>query len=123
VDRAAHSLVEISLHEGQPCPFLHLENPIRQSMQDIATIMARELRLPTPSGIPFIQWLEKCKEIDSLGSLETFFTEHFRDLAHGAVVLDTKKSRSISRSLRGVSGISKDLLIKYIARWRLEEFI
>jgi hypothetical protein len=104
-------------------PYLHIENPIRQRMSDITAIWAHELGFTSRNAIPFEEWIQRCRDADSLGSLEDFFSNHFRDLAEGSVLLDTTKSRSISGTLRGVSSISKDLLIKYINRWRLESFI
>lgn len=123
VDRAANSVLEILLHDGQLNNFLHLENPVRQSMRDISMTMARALRLPNPDGIPFDQWLEKARQVGSLQSLEQFFSDHFRDLAHGAVTLDTQKSRLLSKELQGSTSISDGLLVRYIERWRKEGFL
>ncbi|RYP83571.1 hypothetical protein DL769_001325 [Monosporascus sp. CRB-8-3] len=123
VDRAAASVVEILLYDGHLGRFLHLENPVRQSMADISAIMAQALRLPNSSAIPFDQWLEKARQTGSLGSLEAFFADHFRDLAHGAVILDTQKSKSISKTLKRTTSIDQDLLVRYIKRWQKEGFI
>ena len=123
VDRAANSLVEILLHSGQLDRFLHVENPTRQPMSEIAATMAQALRLSNTEGIPFDQWLDKARKAGSLHSLEAFFSEHFRELAHGAVTLDTRKSTSVSEVLRRSSSISKDLSVRYIERWRKEGFL
>lgn len=114
---------EILLHDGQLDRFLHLENPARQSMRDVSTAMAQALRLPNPDGIPFDQWLVKARQVGSLQSLEQFFSEHFRDLAHGAVTLDTQKSRLLSRELQGSTSLNNDLLVRYIERWQKEGFL
>lgn len=92
-------------------------------MSEISTAMAQALRLSNTEGIPFDQWLDKALKAGSLQSLEAFFSEHFRELAHGAVTLDTRKSTSLSEVLRESSGISEDLLIRYIERWRKEGFL
>ena len=115
--------MEILLHDGQLDRFLHLENPARQSMREISMVMAQALRLPIPDGIPFEQWLEKARRAGSLQSLEAFFSDHFRDLAHGAVTLDTQKARSISKELQEATSISRDVLIRYVERWRNEGFL
>ncbi|KAJ8133349.1 hypothetical protein O1611_g272 [Lasiodiplodia mahajangana] len=89
VDRAASSLSEILLYRGKINSFLHLENPIRQPLKDIFTIMAHELHLEQPFMIPFEQWLQRATTAGEIRSLESFYAVHFHDLAGGAVTLDT----------------------------------
>ncbi|KAK7756911.1 putative secondary metabolism biosynthetic enzyme [Diatrype stigma] len=123
VDRAANSLSEILLHDGRLDRYLHLESPIRQPMREISATMAHALQLPNPEGIPFDQWLEKARQVGSLQSLEQFFSDHFRDLAHGAVTLDTHKARLLSKQLRESTSVGENLLVRYIERWRKEGFL
>jgi hypothetical protein len=124
VDHAAQSLVSMLFHAGDLPRFLHLENPIRQSMTDIFTVMARELGLEKGSEVlPFEEWLQRASATGSIASLEPFFRDHFRSLGHGSVVLDTSKARTVSRSLRGVGAIGHGLLGEYIRRWRREGFL
>ena len=115
--------MEILLYNGQLDRFLHVENPTRQPMSDISAAMAQALRLSNTEGIPFDQWLDKARNSGTLQSLERFFSEHFRELAHGAVTLDTHKSTAVSAVLRGSSSISNELSVRYIERWRKEGFL
>ncbi|KAI1880856.1 hypothetical protein JX265_001096 [Neoarthrinium moseri] len=123
VDHAAQSLVSMLFHPVSLPRFLHLENPIRQSIDDIATIMAHELGFGRCAEmLPFEEWLQRASETGSIASLEAFFLDHFRSLGHGSVVLDTANARAVSRALRGVGAIGHDLLREYIKRWRRECF-
>lgn len=127
VDRAAKSLIEILFQPGalpvqQGC-FFHLENPVRQLSRDFAEIAMLELGLRQSSMIDFDDWVVRVVKAGSVPSLERFFRGHFRVLAGGSVVLTTDRARSVSRTLRGTSAISKDLLIKYIDRWKNDGFL
>ncbi|RYP27075.1 hypothetical protein DL768_011344 [Monosporascus sp. mg162] len=123
VDHAANAMAEMLLRDGPVNTYLHLENPIRQPMSDVAVIMGRELGLSGAAVIPFSEWLKRTREVDSLGSLESFFSEHFRHLAQGQLVLDTRQARSISKSLQCVSGVSRELMVRYVQRWRRDNFL
>ncbi|GAP82675.2 putative L-aminoadipate-semialdehyde dehydrogenase large subunit [Rosellinia necatrix] len=123
VDRAAHALNEILLSEGATDSFLHLENPVRQPLRDVFTIMAHELRLSRPFVIPFDQWLERVTKSGEIRSLESFFKDHFHELAGGAVTLDTVKGRAMSKCLKGSGALEKELIIEYLQRWRHEGFL
>ncbi|KAI0103345.1 hypothetical protein GGR51DRAFT_573268 [Nemania sp. FL0031] len=123
VDRAASSLSEMLLHRGRINNFLHLETPVRQLLNDIFTIMAHELRLQRPFVIPFDQWLRRATLAGEIRSLESFYTDHFRDLAGGAVTLDTAKARGVSNCLMQSGGIQKELIIEYVHRWQRDGFL
>lgn len=117
-DRAARSLTEILLHPGKLDPILHLENPTRQPARDIMAIIAYELEIPYTDPLPFDEWLQRVNEMNTGDSLVEFLGRHFEDLALGAVILDTTKSRATSRTLRESSGISRELLLKYVRTWK-----
>ncbi|KAI0512932.1 hypothetical protein F5B22DRAFT_648285 [Xylaria bambusicola] len=123
VDRAALSLVEMLMHQGKVPIFLHLENPVRQPLNDIFTIMAHELRLQKPFMISFDQWLQRASEAGEIRSLESFYRDHFRELAGGAVRLDTIEARRISKCLLGSRAIEKELIIEYVRRWQRDGFL
>ncbi|RYP22780.1 hypothetical protein DL765_001489 [Monosporascus sp. GIB2] len=116
VDHAANAMVEMLLRDDPVNTYLHLENPIRQPMSDVAVIMGRELGLSGAAVIPFSEWLKRVRQVESLGSLESFFSEHFRHLAQGQLVLDTRQARSISKSLQGVGGVSRELMVSCIQK-------
>lgn len=123
VDRAARSLVEMALHIGSVDRFVHLENPVRQSISDAFTIMGYEMRLSSPILIPYEEWVKRVTEVGAIRGLEIFFKDHFRDLAEGGVILDTTKARALSKTLTGSGGVGRELLIEYLCRWRRDGFL
>ncbi|KAI0449720.1 hypothetical protein F5B21DRAFT_519799 [Xylaria acuta] len=123
VDRAAASLSEMLLRRGKINNFLHLENPVRQPLKDIFTIMAHEMRLQRPFMISFEQWLQRVAMVGEIRSLESFYKDHFHALAGGAVTLDTAKARALSNCLMWSGGLQKELIIEYVHRWQRDGFL
>ncbi|KAI1132516.1 hypothetical protein F5Y10DRAFT_261227 [Nemania abortiva] len=123
VDRAASSLSEVLLCRGKINNFLHLENPVRQPLKDIFTIMAHEMRLQRPYIIPLEQWLQRAAMTGEIRSLESFYKDHFQELAGGAVTLDTAEARALSNRLRCSCGLQKELIIEYVQRWQRDGFL
>ncbi|KAI1111370.1 hypothetical protein F5Y14DRAFT_425768 [Nemania sp. NC0429] len=123
VDRAAHSLCEILVRRGKLESFLHIENPVRQPLKDIFTIMAHEMRLPRPFIIPFEEWLQRATVAGEVRSLESFYRDHFHKLAGGAVTLETAKTRALSSCLTRSGGLDKELIIEYLQRWQRDGFL
>ncbi|KAI1145783.1 hypothetical protein F4825DRAFT_442844 [Nemania diffusa] len=122
-DHAAQSLVDILLHGGDiGSRFLHLENPIRQPMQDVIAIMGDELGLARPYTRPLDEWIARATELGAIRSLEGFFADHYLDLAQGAVSLATDRARAVSQTLRGQSAVPKEMLVRYVRDWRREGF-
>lgn len=117
-DRAGSSIMDILLHSGRLDPVLHVENPVRQPADAVMTIMATELGLSQVNKIPYAEWLHRAVESGAIDSLTHFFKNDFQDLALGRVTLDTGKARVVSRTLRGSSGLTRDLLLEYMRRWR-----
>lgn len=116
------------LHPAEVPRFVHLENPVRQPIRDLITIMARELGMaPNRAAgtlLPFEEWLKRA--VDSgvmVSSLEGFFRKHFRVLGQGTIVLDTVKARRISKSLRSHSGVGKGVVEGYVRKWKGEGFL
>jgi hypothetical protein len=123
VDRAAHSLAEMLLRRGKTDNFVHLENPVRQPLKDIFTIMAHELQLSRPFLIPYEEWLQRATAAGEIRSLESFYKDHFHELAGGVVMLDTVKARSFSKCLKGSGAVARDLIIDYVRRWQRDGFL
>ena len=112
--------------------FLHLENPIRQPMRDVITVMAREVQGPeyvlsraAGTLLPFEEWMQRALQTpDAIsGSLEGFFRDHFQDLAQGTVVLDTTRARGVSKTLKSQGAVGKEVLEDYVRRWRRDGFL
>ena len=76
--------------------------------------------------IPFTTWLQKVREesdFDSnpAGRLMDFLEESFTQLGTGQLVLDTKKARKVSRSLREAGPVVDEALLRrYIDSWRAD---
>ncbi|KUI69010.1 putative polyketide synthase 29 [Cytospora mali] len=127
VDRAAKSLVEVLFQPGPVTPeeaVFHLENPIRQSSQDFVSIARSEMGMSdTSTVVGFDEWVDQVTKAGCAPSLVPFFRHHFQALASGSVILGTTRARRSSRTLRGISAISKDLMAKYIGRWKKAGFL
>ena len=118
VDRAAQCLSEILLANGPVPHVLHLENPVRQPIGEVFEAWSPYLKLPLSRSVAFSEWLERAKEINAFGSLQSFFSDHFRDLGLGQVVLETNQARSVSKTLRETDRISMDTLEAYAKQWQ-----
>ncbi|KFA80971.1 hypothetical protein S40288_00833 [Stachybotrys chartarum IBT 40288] len=118
VDRAAQVMTDILFYPSKPDCFLHLENPMRQPAADILTFLSEELGLLGAARLPFEEWLQKALDVGIGGSLSAFFQDHFRDLALGTIVLDTTKARAISPTLKGSNAVQKELIVRYVRRWK-----
>lgn len=109
-------------------PFLHLENPIRQPMRDIIAIMGREMDVQ-PSRVdgtlvPFEEWLVLATKSGAISaSLKDFFEQDFRVLGQGQIVLDTKLSRPVSKTLESESGVAKEVVEGYVRKWKATGFL
>lgn len=124
VDRAARALLEILLfHDSSDTPlprFLHLENPVRQPIQDIFVLAGRHFGWPAMRPLEQCdEWLRRAVEAGVLEPhLEGFFKNDFQDLANGGLVLDTTRARALSRTLRGTGAVESDLVVDYLRRWQ-----
>ncbi|VBB79331.1 Putative protein of unknown function [Podospora comata] len=128
VDHAAQALTEMLLSPQVLPPFLHLENPIRQPMRDIIAIMGREMDIQ-PSRVdgtlvPFEEWLVLATKSGAISaSLKDFFEQDFRVLGQGQIVLDTKLSRPVSKTLESESGVAKEVVEGYVRKWKATGFL
>lgn len=97
--------------------FYHVENPIRQSNQDLAMIIQHELGLSEPL-LPYKVWLERVREIGHAKELLEFFENDFERLSSGTISLGTQAARLASPTLQRTSGMKKELILKYIKAWK-----
>ena len=125
MDIAAATITDILLCDRPSQTVYHLENPVRQSWNDILRIVAAELRMPPREFIPFHQWMDKvciasaeANENLPVRKLEEFFRADFEHMACGNVILDTKNAREISPTLRRLGPLSRDTLVSYIGNWK-----
>ncbi|KAF2818865.1 putative NRPS-like enzyme [Ophiobolus disseminans] len=123
VDRAARSLVDILFYgDAAKSAYYHLENPIRQPLSALGAFVVEELGLKE-GCIPFEAWLERMAATGHAASLVDFFKNNFQALASGNVVLDTRATRMASIHLRGSGGLSRNLIVEYVRRWRRSGYL
>lgn len=100
---------------------------MRQSWQDVLDVFASSLGI-SPVNVPFDQWLrnvqavvhehgteEERMEYDMLAD---FLQNDFQRMATGSIILDTSRTRTVSRTLREVGEISQEVVAKYVGEWR-----
>jgi thioester reductase-like protein len=140
VDRAAESLSELLLSRVKRSGTLiyHLENPIRQSAQGTLAVIASKLGIDGNQFLAMDEWVRQvCEaddesERDSTGvttrsgaegdpnpgkRLAQFFSEDFRRMSGGDVVMDTRQARNISGTLARSDVVNEDLIAAYIDHW------
>ncbi|MCJ1269495.1 hypothetical protein MMC22_009387 [Lobaria immixta] len=99
VDSAAKAIAEILFDHLPLQQVYHLENPVRQSWEEVAMLMSRELQIPSSSIIPLERWLDLAASApgpdNPAASLIQFLRNDFLKMSCGSVVLDTSISRKI----------------------------
>ena len=102
---------------------MHLENPVRQSWQDVCTVIERNLGLSS-KRLPYAEWLHQATTNGRhLENLPEFFRDHFLQMAGGSLVLDTARTRSISPTLRSVGGVDVETINRYLDAWKRQGFL
>jgi hypothetical protein len=123
VNRAAKVVVELLFQQGpSKSAFYHIENPIRQSNQDLAVILQHELGLTGPL-LPFDVWLSRVRDTGDAKELLEFFENDFERLSGGTISLDTRVARLGSPTLKRTSGVKKELIVKYVENWKAMGFL
>ncbi|KAI0539689.1 hypothetical protein GGR58DRAFT_524098 [Xylaria digitata] len=122
VDSLAAALADIVLDEQSLRLVYHLENPVRQSWQEMVAIITKELDIPLSSVIPFEEWLEIISSLPEQGNpareLAGFLKANFRRMSCGEVILDTSVSRSASPTMRRIQPVGDDQVKAYVKYWR-----
>ncbi|KAF6788140.1 gluconate kinase [Colletotrichum sojae] len=122
VDDSASVISEITFASGEPHLIQHLENPRRQPWSGLIDAFSHHLRLSEPT-VPFEDWLAQVASNDRdddlypVKKLHTFFKHSFREVACGAVVLDTYVAKNQSIALRNMGTISDADIEKYVKYW------
>ncbi|KAK3337757.1 putative NRPS-like enzyme [Cercophora scortea] len=153
VDIAAASLTDLLFHTPSPSPspfpsttplsqstpeIYHLENPLRQSWDDILTALETNPTLaskfsptntPGPTRLPYETWLERMLAAPDDGDrnpakkMAGFFQKEFEHMAQGKVVLGTEEARRCSPALRAVGIVDAGLVGRYVDAWRAVGFL
>jgi hypothetical protein len=109
-------------HDPSRSAFYHVENPIRQSNHDLAVILQHELGLTGPL-LPYDEWLVRVRETGDAKELLEFFGNDFERLSGGTISLDTRVARLASPTLQKTSGVTKELIVKYVETWKAMGFL
>ncbi|KAL8919503.1 MAG: hypothetical protein Q9172_004957 [Xanthocarpia lactea] len=100
----------------------HLENPIRQSWQDVTDVLTEELGIPRSKCRPLDHWVDLVRNSADAGnpakSLATFLGEEFEKMSCGGVVLGTEVSRIRATTLRQTGPVSDTTIRAYVRYWK-----
>ncbi|GKZ23559.1 putative NRPS-like protein biosynthetic cluster [Aspergillus brasiliensis] len=122
VDTTAAVLLEILFHPAPLRLVYHLENPIRQSWQDVLDVLAVELGISRTSVRPLKEWLELVEgsgdDGNSAKDLVGFLRYEFERMSCGGVVLGTEGTRGVSPTLRRVGAVSDETIRGYVRYWK-----
>lgn len=131
VDDVAASVGELLLmcsSAGEPChEVYHVENPKRQSWQQVIQWFAEELGIPT--RLPLPEWLElvraskKPEDDNPAIKLVDFLSQHFVRVSCGGLVLDIVKALEISKTLKEVGPVDRALVTRYVRSWKAAGFL
>lgn len=68
--------------------------------------------------IPLEDWIDQvASKTDKITNLEDFFRHDFKNLSSGNLVLDTKRTKVASPTLRSSGPVGEEALDKYISFW------
>ncbi|KAL8652659.1 MAG: hypothetical protein Q9210_002553 [Variospora velana] len=121
VDTAATALLEL-LFDSQPLRLVyHLENPIRQSWQDVVEVLTEELGILKSKCQALNQWIDLVQSSVDAGNpakkLATFLGGEFEKMSCGGVILGTEVSRSRATTLRQMGTVSDSTIRAYVQYW------
>lgn len=130
VDDVAGTLVDL-LFVDQPYPVYNIDNPVRQPWRDMLPVLADALDISRDNIIPFEEWVELVRnppagileEDNPAVKLIDFLSDNFVRMSCGGLLLDTKRSREHSETLRAVGPVNVDVVRKYVKYWKDTGFL
>ncbi|KAI1810887.1 putative polyketide synthase [Poronia punctata] len=130
VDDVAAVLSDLLFSSTQKAGVYHVENPVRQSWDEILTFLASVLGLKNVERrVSFKEWLEKVREFEGAerenpaGKIVDFLQNDFERMACGEVVLDTRNSVGDSLTMREMKGVDLEVVKGYVDGWRERGFL
>ncbi|KAI1367018.1 hypothetical protein F5Y08DRAFT_350351 [Xylaria arbuscula] len=122
VDTLATAIADIVLSERPLDLVYHLENPIRQSWQEMVAMLTKKLGMPASSIIPFEEWIDVINSLPEEGNparaLAEFLKANFQKMSCGEVILDTAVSRRASCTMRATRTVGDEQVKAYVEYWR-----
>ncbi|KAL8766521.1 MAG: hypothetical protein Q9209_006737 [Squamulea sp. 1 TL-2023] len=114
------------LPDSPSSPALSTSSSSSESTHTTTTTATTDTSRASLPLIPFDAWMQKVREEPDLDRnparrLVDFLEESFTQLGTGALVLDTKEAKKVSRSLRELGPVvDEELLGRYVDFWRAE---
>lgn len=132
VNDVAETIVDLATHKGEIYPVYHVDNPIGQSWEEMARLLAKELGIPNRHGsmVPFKEWVRRVRR--SPLSMETdnpalrlidFLDSNFQHMSCGGLILDTAKTRKHSATLAALRPVSDEVAKRYVRAWKDTGFL
>lgn len=132
VDDVAATIVDLSMHDGEAFPVYHIDNPVGQPWEDMASLLARELGISESDGmmVSFRDWIRKVRR--SPLSMETdnpalrlieFLEENFERMSCGGLVLGTERAREHSATLAAMGPVPAEVARGYVRAWKEMGFL
>lgn len=126
----AGTLGDLILSPGVKQPIYHIENPVRQPWPAMTKMLCDVLSIPPQNVVPFNDWVSRVRSFpgpadkdNPAARIVEFLSEHFVRMSCGDMVLDTKKCRADSLTLRSTGPVDLELLGKFVAHWKETGFI
>jgi hypothetical protein len=129
VNDFAASLGELLCETIDAYPIYHVENPQRQPWREMIRVVAELLGIPGNHIVPYAEWVRRVRDSSVPVSenpalrIAEFFEVDFIRMSSGGLVLDTKHSVGHSRTLRELRPVSKDIVGRYVQKWRDDGFL
>ncbi|KAF8627100.1 hypothetical protein AX15_004541 [Amanita polypyramis BW_CC] len=125
LNRAARTIVEL-LFSQRFRPIYHVENPVRQSWEELLQAMVMVLQGSQGQKIKLVGYSEWYAQLRALGDeplnlaypLLSFFETDFLRLSTGGVVLDTTMAAEESTAMATSKPVKRKLLLQYITYWQ-----
>jgi hypothetical protein len=106
----------------------HLENPMRQSWEDVLGVIASSLGID--KRLPYDEWVAAMLAVpdDEIAlnpakKMAVFFAEDFERMSSGGVVMGTDRARRHSKTLRATGALDAGLVGAYVQKWKETQFL
>ncbi|KAI1778853.1 putative polyketide synthase [Hypoxylon cercidicola] len=112
-----------------PWPVYHIDDPAGRPWEEMSSVLADALGIPTSQFVPFKEWLgmvarsSKPETENPAGRLVDFLEQNFERLSCGGLVLDTTKAQEHSAAMRALTPVSAEVAKGYIRAWKEMGFL
>ncbi|KAF2198499.1 putative polyketide synthase [Delitschia confertaspora ATCC 74209] len=107
----------------------HIDNPSRQPWKEMIANLAQALDIPSAGIVPYEEWVDQVKRFGGSTTdnpalqLIDFFDHYFVPMSCGGLMLDTTNTRELSKTLRTMGPVGKELVVKYVTAWKESGFL